>query len=309
MRRAKSGADEIRGRPSAAGTCPHSTGRTEGCPYGGSGWLGRVHDPDGVGSEPRRLPCDAHDGTRRSHGRPGRQRGNRHSGTLDHRIRPRAHGAGRTRRPPTRSSGAAARPGPRGASPICDQCAPSVQTSRSPPGRPQNQGRTTSSGCTVPRGDGRRRKNRRGPPRRSISSPTRLRGSSNSSWTPRIPTPTTPSACRCRTARRSAIAAPLTSTLNGSYIFDMFLSVFSIHEREPLFLVRVPVAEQVDAAAPTIDTHWPWRSKALVRPRSRTDPCRSPKGPRLGVELGRDALARLHKHASFPDRREPAPDA
>ncbi|WP_443079472.1 hypothetical protein [Streptomyces sp. NBC_01717] len=92
----------------------------------------------------------------------------------------------------------------------------------------------------------------------------------------------------------------------------MFLSVFSIHECEPLSLERAPVPERVDAAAPTIDTHWPWKTKDLHQPAAQSfadGSVQVPKGPGLGVELDRDALARLHKHVSFPDRREPAPHA
>lgn len=90
----------------------------------------------------------------------------------------------------------------------------------------------------------------------------------------------------------------------------MFLSVFSIHECEPLSLERAPVPEQVDTAAPTVDTHWPSKTKDLVQPAAQSfadGSAQVPKG--LGVELDRDALARPHKHVSFPDRREPAPHA
>ncbi|MFD7942729.1 hypothetical protein [Streptomyces sp. NPDC059744] len=68
----------------------------------------------------------------------------------------------------------------------------------------------------------------------------------------------------------------------------------------------------MDTAAPTIDTHWPSKTKDLAQPAAQSfadGSAQVPKGPRLGVELDRDALARPHKHVSFPDRREPAPHA
>lgn len=46
------------------------------------------------------------------------------------------------------------------------------------------------------------------------------------------------------------------------------------------------------------DTHWPWKTEEVVEPGvlEFTDgSVQVPKGPGLGVELDRDALARLHE--------------
>jgi glucarate dehydratase len=56
------------------------------------------------------------------------------------------------------------------------------------------------------------------------------------------------------------------------------------------------------AASPELthacDTHWPWRTEDVIEPgvlALADGAVRVPTGPGLGVELDRDALARLHE--------------
>lgn len=75
-----------------------------------------AHAADGLGPDSRRLPHHAHDGTRRAHGRPLRQRRTRYATAPRRRLRSGAGLACPARRPPTRPGRAAASTAPHGTS-------------------------------------------------------------------------------------------------------------------------------------------------------------------------------------------------
>jgi glucarate dehydratase len=66
--------------------------------------------------------------------------------------------------------------------------------------------------------------------------------------------------------------------------------------------ISLAAMTQLAAATPNLtyacDTHWPWKTEDVIRPgalRFADGSVRVPTAPGLGVELDRDALARLHE--------------
>ncbi|MFE9860050.1 glucarate dehydratase family protein [Streptomyces sp. NPDC005780] len=86
-----------------------------------------------------------------------------------------------------------------------------------------------------------------------------------------------------------------------SGICDTFGMGLSMHSNSHLG-ISLAAMTHLAAATPHLtyacDTHWPWKTEEVVRPGvlEFTDgSVQVPKGPGLGVELDRDALARLHE--------------
>lgn len=86
-----------------------------------------------------------------------------------------------------------------------------------------------------------------------------------------------------------------------SGICDTFGMGLSMHSNSHL---GISLAAMTHLAASTphltyaCDTHWPWKTEEVVVPGALTfadGAVRVPRGPGLGVELDRDALARLHE--------------
>ncbi|MEU5659278.1 glucarate dehydratase family protein [Streptomyces sp. NPDC047737] len=86
-----------------------------------------------------------------------------------------------------------------------------------------------------------------------------------------------------------------------SGICDTFGMGFSMHSNSHLG-ISLAAMTHLAAATPHLtyacDTHWPWKTEEVVAPGALTladGAVRVPEGPGLGVELDRDALARLHE--------------
>lgn len=86
-----------------------------------------------------------------------------------------------------------------------------------------------------------------------------------------------------------------------SGICDTFGMGLSMHSNSHLGISLAAMAH-LAAATPNLtyacDTHWPWKTEEVVAPGALTfadGAVRVPSGPGLGVELDRDALARLHE--------------
>lgn len=86
-----------------------------------------------------------------------------------------------------------------------------------------------------------------------------------------------------------------------SGICDNFAMGLSMHSNSHLG-ISLAAMTHLAAATPNLtyacDTHWPWKTEEVVEPGALTftdGAVRVPKGPGLGVELDRDALARLHE--------------
>ncbi|MGW3623225.1 glucarate dehydratase family protein [Streptomyces sp. NPDC000880] len=86
-----------------------------------------------------------------------------------------------------------------------------------------------------------------------------------------------------------------------SGICQTFGMGLSMHSNSHLG-ISLAAMTHLAAATPNLmyacDTHWPWKTEEIVQPGalSFTDgSVQVPKGPGLGVELDRDALARLHE--------------
>ncbi|MER6118453.1 glucarate dehydratase family protein [Streptomyces sp. NPDC001743] len=86
-----------------------------------------------------------------------------------------------------------------------------------------------------------------------------------------------------------------------SGICDTFGMGLSMHSNSHLG-VSLAAMTHLAAATPHLtyacDTHWPWKTEEVVEPGAlefADGAVRVPKGPGLGVELDRDALARLHE--------------
>lgn len=86
-----------------------------------------------------------------------------------------------------------------------------------------------------------------------------------------------------------------------SGICDTFGMGLSMHSNSHLG-VSLAAMTHLAAATPNLtyacDTHWPWKTEEVVRPgvlAFRDGAVRVPRTPGLGVELDRDALARLHE--------------
>ncbi|MEU0304503.1 glucarate dehydratase family protein [Streptomyces sp. NPDC006175] len=86
-----------------------------------------------------------------------------------------------------------------------------------------------------------------------------------------------------------------------SGICDTFGMGLSMHSNSHLG-ISLAAMTHLAAATPNLtyacDTHWPWKTEEVVVPGALTfadGAVRVPRGPGLGVELDRDALARLHE--------------
>lgn len=86
-----------------------------------------------------------------------------------------------------------------------------------------------------------------------------------------------------------------------SGICDTFGMGLSMHSNSHLG-ISLAAMTHLAAATPNLtyacDTHWPWKAEEVVAPGALTfadGAVRVPRGPGLGVELDRDALARLHE--------------
>jgi glucarate dehydratase len=86
-----------------------------------------------------------------------------------------------------------------------------------------------------------------------------------------------------------------------SGICDTFGMGLSMHSNSHLG-ISLAAMTQLAAATPNLtyacDTHWPWKTEDVIRPgalRFADGSVRVPTAPGLGVELDRDALARLHE--------------
>ncbi|MEU1126605.1 glucarate dehydratase family protein [Streptomyces sp. NPDC005899] len=86
-----------------------------------------------------------------------------------------------------------------------------------------------------------------------------------------------------------------------SGICDTFALGLSMHSNSHLG-ISLAAMTHLAAATPNLtyacDTHWPWKTEEVVVPGALTladGAVRVPKGPGLGVEIDRDALARLHE--------------
>lgn len=86
-----------------------------------------------------------------------------------------------------------------------------------------------------------------------------------------------------------------------SGICDTFGMGLSMHSNSHLG-VSLAAMTHLAAATPHLtyacDTHWPWKTEEVVEPgvlEFADGSVRVPQGPGLGVELDRDALARLHE--------------
>ncbi|WP_392668224.1 glucarate dehydratase family protein [Streptomyces sp. LN785] len=86
-----------------------------------------------------------------------------------------------------------------------------------------------------------------------------------------------------------------------SGICDNFSMGLSMHSNSHLG-ISLAAMTHLAAATPNLtyacDTHWPWKTEEVVEPGALTfadGAVRVPRGPGLGVELDRDALARLHE--------------
>ena len=84
-------------------------------------------------------------------------------------------------------------------------------------------------------------------------------------------------------------------------ICDTFGMGLSMHSNSHLG-ISLAAMTHLAAATPNLtyacDTHWPWKTEEVVRPgvlAFRDGSVTVPQGPGLGVELDRDALARLHE--------------
>ncbi|MFJ9057936.1 glucarate dehydratase family protein [Streptomyces sp. NPDC102409] len=86
-----------------------------------------------------------------------------------------------------------------------------------------------------------------------------------------------------------------------SGICETFGMGLSMHSNSHLG-ISLAAMTHLAAATPDLtyacDTHWPWKTEEIVVPGALTfadGAVRVPRGPGLGVELDRDALARLHE--------------
>ncbi|MFE0458310.1 glucarate dehydratase family protein [Kitasatospora sp. NPDC058965] len=86
-----------------------------------------------------------------------------------------------------------------------------------------------------------------------------------------------------------------------SGICDTFGMGLSMHSNSHLG-ISLAAMTHLGAATPNLtyacDTHWPWKTEEVVQPGAlafENGAVRLPRGPGLGVELDRDALARLHE--------------
>ncbi|MFF0290473.1 glucarate dehydratase family protein [Streptomyces sp. NPDC005262] len=86
-----------------------------------------------------------------------------------------------------------------------------------------------------------------------------------------------------------------------SGICDNFAMGLSMHSNSHLG-ISLAAMTHLAAATPNLtyacDTHWPWKTEEVVEPGALTftdGAVRVPRAPGLGVELDRDALARLHE--------------
>ena len=91
--------------------------------------------------------------------------------------------------------------------------------------------------------------------------------------------------------RRSQLLAGLCET------FGIGLSMHSNSHLGISLAAMVHLAAAVPNLTYACDTHWPWKTEDVVTeaPVFREGALAVPPGPGLGVELDRDALARLHE--------------
>jgi glucarate dehydratase len=80
--------------------------------------------------------------------------------------------------------------------------------------------------------------------------------------------------------------------------FDLGLSMHSNSHLGISLAAMTHVAAAVPNLTYALDTHWPWKSEDVIEPGVLTfkdGAVEVPTAPGLGVELDRDALARLHE--------------